>query len=87
MDDPSSKDISSNSASPKNDFARDPPWRGASSKDDPSQGQFLRSRGRPLSPLHRVIVYDSDEDTLEVTSRVDGIRGKRPQSFSISRLF
>lgn len=71
-----SKDVSSKTAVSKDDFTKDAPFRRVSSKDDPSQTQFIKARGRVMSPRHKVIVYDCEENTVEVKSEEDIVQGK-----------
>lgn len=71
-----SKDILSKNAPSKGDFMQDAPSGHVSSKNDPLPEQFLKSRGRVTSPRHRVIVYDCEENTVEVKSEEDVVRSK-----------
>ncbi|MCJ1270843.1 hypothetical protein MMC22_010740 [Lobaria immixta] len=66
-----SKDISSKNAPSKGDFTQDAHSGHVSSKNDPLPRQFLKPRGRVMSPRHRVIVYDCEENTVEVKSEED----------------
>lgn len=61
-----SKDISSKNAPSKGDFTQDAPSGHVSSKNDPLPGPS--PRGRVMTPRHKVIVYDCEENTVEVKS-------------------
>lgn len=69
---------------PKDELMGEAPSRRGSSEYDTLQGETLKSKGRTMSPCHRVIVYDWEDDNVEVKKEEDIISSESSQSFRSS---